>query len=75
MPSAEEARREAGAIYRGLFDDLGTVGGGVIPVIGVGVSLSDVVGHRADELVRAAREAAGRAATSVESSVLMADAG
>lgn len=75
VPSAEEARREAGRIYRGLFDDLGKVGGGVIPVIGVGVSLSDVVGHRADELVRAAREAAGRAATSVESSVLMADAG
>lgn len=75
VPSAEDARRRAGAIYRGLFDDLGAVGGGVIPVIGVGVALSDTVGHRAGELVRVAREAAGRAATSVESSVLMADAG
>lgn len=74
VPSAEDGRRLAGAIYRGLFDDLGTVGGGVIPVIGVGVSLSDAAGHRADELVRVARDAAGRAATSVESSVLMADA-
>ena len=75
VPSAEDARRRAGAIYRGLFDDLGKVGGGVIPVIGVGVALSDAVGHRAGDLVRVAREAAGRAATSVESSVLMADAG
>uniref|UniRef100_UPI000FDB5A82 hypothetical protein n=1 Tax=Microbacterium sp. CPCC 204701 TaxID=2493084 RepID=UPI000FDB5A82 len=67
--SADEARRQAGAIYRGLFDDLGKVGGGVIPVIGVGVALSDAVGHHGGELVRVAREAAGRAATSVESSV------
>ncbi|WP_194408719.1 hypothetical protein [Microbacterium cremeum] len=75
VPDAEEARRQAGAIYRGLFDDLGKVGGGVIPVIGVGVALSDAAGYRGGELVRVAREAAGRAATSVESSVLMADAG
>lgn len=75
VPSAEDARRLAGAIYRGLFDDLGTVGGGVIPVIGVGVALSDTVGHLPDELVRVAREAAGSAATSVDSSVVMADAG
>lgn len=75
VASAEEARRQAGAVYRGLFDDLGKVGGGVIPVVGVGVALSDSVGHRADELVRVARAAAARAATSIESSVLMADAG
>ena len=74
VSSVDEARRQAGAIYRGLFDDLGEVGGGVIPVIGVGLALSDRVGHRPDELVEAARAAAGRAATSIETSVVMAEA-
>ena len=69
-----DARRQAGAIYRGLFDDLGKVGGGVIPVVGVGVALSDVTGHDAHALLRVAREAASRAAASVESSVLVGEA-
>lgn len=74
VASAQEARRQAGTIYRGLFDDLGRVGGGVIPVVGVGVSLSDAAGYEPGELIRVAREAASRAATSVETSVLMGDA-
>jgi hypothetical protein len=69
-----EARRQAGAIYRGLFDDLGKVGGGVIPVVGVGVALSDVAGYDSTVLHRVAREAASRAAASVESSVLVGEA-
>jgi len=68
------ARRQAGAIYRGLFEDLGRVGGGVIPVVGVGVALSDATGYDAQELVRVAQDAADRAASSVETSVLVADA-
>ncbi len=71
VTSAQEARRAAGAIYRGLFDDLGKVGGGVIPVVGVGVALSETSGHDPSELVRAAREAAARAAANVETSVLV----
>ncbi|MFC8682792.1 hypothetical protein ACFT30_14840 [Microbacterium ureisolvens] len=71
VASAQEARRQAAAIYRGLFDELGKVGGGVIPVVGVGVALSDTVGHDPAELVRAAREAASRAAANVETSVLV----
>ena len=74
VDSDHEARRQAGAIYRGLFDDLGKVGGGVIPVVGVGVALSDVAGHDATVLQRVAREAASRAAASVESSVLVGEA-
>lgn len=74
VPSEPDARREAAAIYRGVFDDLGLVGGGVIPVIGVGVALSDVAGHEPSDLMRIAREAAERAATSVETSVLVSDA-
>ena len=72
--SAGAARREAGAIYRGLFNDLGTVAGGVIPVVGVGVALSEVSGYEAAALARVAREAAARAATSVEASVLVGEA-
>lgn len=68
-----EARREAATMYRALVEDLGGVAGGVIPIVGVGVGLTDIVGHDAAALLRAAREAAERAATSVESSVLVGD--
>ena len=71
VASAQEARRQAGAIYRGLFDDLGKVGGGVIPVVGVGVALSETAGYDPAELLLAAREAASRAAANVETSVLV----
>ncbi|WP_040568980.1 hypothetical protein [Microbacterium yannicii] len=74
VPSSQEARRQAGAIYRGVFDDLGRVGGGVIPVVGIGIALSDSVGGEPENLIRVAREAASRAATSIESSVLIGDA-
>ena len=71
--SSQEARRYAGAIYRGLFDDLGKVGGGVIPVIGVGVALSETAGYDSAALIGAARDAASRAAADVEASVLIDD--
>jgi len=71
VASPQEARRQAGAIYRGLFDDLGKVGGGVIPVVGVGVALSETAGYDPAELMLAAREAASRAAANVETSVLV----
>lgn len=71
VASPQEARRQAGAIYRGLFDDLGKVGGGVIPVVGVGVALSESAGYEPTELMRVAREAASRAAANVETSVLV----
>jgi hypothetical protein len=73
VDSAHDARRVAGAIYRGLFEDLGRVGGGVIPVVGIGVGLSDTGGSDAEGLIRIAREAATRAAMSVETSVLVGD--
>lgn len=74
LDTAIEARRQAGAIYRGLFDDLGKVGGGVIPVVGVGIALSEAVGYEPGALMRVARETASRASSSVETSVLMAEA-
>ena len=73
VDSPQAARRVAGAIYRGLFEDLGNVGGGVIPVVGVGVGLSDASGYDATAIARVAREAAIRAAATVETSVLVGD--
>lgn len=79
VESPRDARRQAAVIYRGLFDDLGMVGGpgdigGVIPVVGVGVGLSDTVGYDSVALASAAREAATRAATDVDTSVLVGEA-
>lgn len=76
--SPREARRQASAIYRGLFDDLGRAGGvgdigGVIPVVGVGVALSDTVGYDESQLASVARDAASRAAANVDASVLVGD--
>jgi hypothetical protein len=75
VDSPSEARRQAGVIYRGLFDDLGKVGGGVIPVVGVGIALSDAVGYHAQALKRVARDTAIRAADSIETSVLVGETG
>ena len=74
VDSDRQARRQAGAIYRGLFDDLGEVSGGIIPVVGVGVALSDETGYEPEALERAARTAASRAAATVETSVDEAEA-
>ena len=84
VESPREARRQAAVIYRALFDDLGMVGatgtgtsggvvGAVIPVVGVGVALSDTIGYDAELLAGAAREAATRAAIDVDASVLIGD--
>ncbi|MDL9979923.1 hypothetical protein [Microbacterium candidum] len=72
--SASDARRRASVVYRGVFDELGRVSGGVIPVLGVGVGLSSAAGYDAEALVRSARDAARRASASVESSVLIGGA-
>jgi GGDEF domain-containing protein len=74
VDSASDARRRAALVYRGLFEGIGTATGGVIPVVGVGVALTDTAGYDTEGLLRTAREAAHRAATSVEASVIVADA-
>jgi len=68
--TAAEARRHAAVIYRGLFEELGDVSPGVIPVVGVGIALSDTVGHETDRLIANAQRTARKAATSADSSVL-----
>lgn len=74
VPAAQDARRQAAEVYRGVFDHLGTVAGGVIPVVGVGFALSSDVGYEPAELLRVARETATRAAATVETSVLSGNA-
>jgi hypothetical protein len=71
VASAQEARRQAEEVYRGVFDRLGKVGGGVIPVVGVGFALSDDTGYEPRDLLRVARETATRAAADVETSVML----
>jgi hypothetical protein len=74
QPASEsEARRQAALIYRGVFDELGRLSGAVIPVIGVGVGLSQIAGYEVDDLIGRARDAAQRAALSVDASVLVAE--
>jgi hypothetical protein len=72
--TAADARRQAGTIYRGLFESFGHVADAVIPAVGVGVAMTDAVGYDSTALVGAAREAAELAATSIESSVLFGGA-
>lgn len=80
VDSARDARRQAAMIYRGLFDDLGGAeaddsgAGAFIPVVGVGVALSDATGYDVAALSAVARTAAARAATSVDTSVLVGEA-
>jgi len=70
--TAAEARRQAAAIYRGLFDTLGSITGAVIPAVGVGLALSENVGYEPDVLVQQARQAARRAAAHPEATVVIA---
>lgn len=68
--TAADARRQAGGIYRGLLESLGAVTQAVIPVVGVGVALTETVGYDADALLVSARAAGASAASSVETSVV-----
>lgn len=73
--TAAEARRQAAAIYRGCVDELSTLDRGLLPQIGVGVSLTETLGYDAELLLVSARAAAADAAHSVEASVLFGGVG
>ena len=68
--TAAEARRQAAAIYRGCIDDLAGNPTGLLPIVGVGVALTETVGYDPEVLLNAARAAAQRASRSLEASVL-----
>lgn len=68
--TAAEARRQAAAIYRGCIDELAGSPTGLLPVVGVGIALTETVGYDTAPLLDSARAAAVRAARSLEASVL-----
>ncbi|MGO8608827.1 hypothetical protein ACC848_38300, partial [Rhizobium johnstonii] len=53
--TAAEARRQAAAIYRGCVDELSSLDRGLLPQIGVGVSLTETLGYDAELLLVSAR--------------------
>lgn len=70
--SQADARRMATRVSAGMSEALAALNTTVIPVVGVGVALTDVVGYEADVLVEAAREASARASESDDASVIVA---
>ena len=72
--SPGEARRLGMTLYRELFDAFNSVSGGVLPSLGVGVAVSSAHRREPEALMHDARAAAARAASSVASAVLVADA-
>lgn len=73
VSSPAEARRHAMALYRSLFEALAAVEGGVLPAIGIGIALTDVVGYEPDELSALASATAVRASSGIASAVLLAE--
>jgi len=61
VSSAAEARSVATRMGQGVFEELRAVPGSVIPVVGVGIALSDTLGSDLETLMAAARaDSAGR---------------
>jgi hypothetical protein len=71
--SFADVRRTASIIHRRVVDDMSALGLSVIPVVSVGVALTDRVGYDLDALVQGAKDAAGRSASSPDASVILAD--
>jgi GGDEF domain-containing protein len=71
VDSPSEARREAMALYRAVFEAVSAVTGGVLPAIGVGIALTDGAGYDPAQLRTQARSAAVRAASGLASAVLL----
>jgi GGDEF domain-containing protein len=72
--SAADARRIASRIQRRVLDDVAERGSAVIPVMGVGIALSEDIGYDAGAVIDAAQRAARRSSTSPDASVIFADA-
>lgn len=72
--SIGDARRVASRIHRRLLDDFGSIGTSVVPVLGVGIAVSDIAGYDSEALMIAANDAAVRSASSPDASVMIAGA-
>lgn len=71
--SFADVRRTASIMHRRILDDLSQLGLSVVPVVSVGVALTDQMGYDFDALVRGAKDAAARSATSPDASVILAE--
>lgn len=68
-----DAPRIASRVQRRLLDDFAARGSAVIPVVGIGVALSDDLGYDPKTLVDAAQRAAKRSSTDPDASVIVAE--
>jgi hypothetical protein len=71
--SFSDVRRMASIAHRRLLDDFNGLGISVVPVVGVGVALSDQFGYDFDVLTAAADTAAERSVNSPDASVIIAE--
>jgi GGDEF domain-containing protein len=71
--SFADVRRTASIMHRRLLDDFSALGLSVVPVVGVGIALTDQIGHDFVALSAAAEDAARRSATSPDASVILAE--
>jgi GGDEF domain-containing protein len=71
--SFSDVRRTASILHRRLLEDFGELGLSVMPVVGVGIALTDRSGYDYRTLVAAADDAARRSASSPDASVILAD--
>jgi hypothetical protein len=71
--SFSDVRRMASIMHRRLLDDFGALGVSVVPVVGVGIALTDRLGYDFTTLVDGADQAAARSVTSPDASVIIAE--
>lgn len=72
--SFADVRRTASIVHRRLLDDFARHGLPVVPVIGMGIALTDQFGYDFRALADAAEHAARRSASSPDASVIVAEA-
>lgn len=70
---AAEARRQASRLATAVFEALRNVPDAVVPVVGIGVAVTDDFGYQTSELIDAAEAASARSAKTGDISVLMAE--
>ncbi|RKT37158.1 GGDEF domain-containing protein [Microbacterium sp. AG1240] len=71
--SFSDVRRMASILHRRLLDDFGGLGISVVPVVGVGIALTDRLGYDFASMVDGADHAAARSVTSPDASVIIAE--
>ena len=72
VESEDDARRLGAGLYRAIYSEIDGVEASVIPVVGIGVALSDRADRDARGLIDAARAAAAEAAVSDDIGVVVA---